>query len=177
MEQFNALDSNIPTAFERHFSAGHVELLTSAATHGYMPLLLEDSSIHAQVRAGLNTSQRILGMKPAGFWLPEGAYRPAGNWTPAIPWGSRNGRVGVERLVGQEGITHFFVDSQLIGSGEPAIHEPVLVKDALDGDSSVTAFARDAEICQHVWCKFVGYPANGVYLEFHKRHSPRRGLR
>jgi 1,4-alpha-glucan branching enzyme len=115
-------------------------------------------------------------VKPTGMWLPEGAYRPAGSWTPAIPWGSHNGRVGIERLVGQEGITHFFVDSQLI-NGEPSIHEPVLVKDSFNGVSPVTAFARDADICKHVWCKFVGYPANSVYLEFHKRHSPRRGLR
>jgi 1,4-alpha-glucan branching enzyme len=175
-QQFNDIDCNIPIAFERRFRAGQIELLTSAATHGYMPLLLEDSSIHAQVRAGLNTSQRILGVKPTGMWLPEGAYRPAGSWTPAIPWGSHNGRVGIERLVGQEGITHFFVDSQLI-NGEPSIHEPVLVKDSFNGVSPVTAFARDADICKHVWCKFVGYPANSVYLEFHKRHSPRRGLR
>ena len=176
-EQFDEIDYDIPGAFQKHCAAGHIELLTSAATHGYLPLLLEDSSIHAQVRAGLNTSQRILGMKPTGMWLPEGAYRPAGNWTPAIPWGSHNGRVGVERLVGQESITHFFVDSQLINSPEPSIHEPILVRDGFNGDSSVTAFARDAEICQHVWCKFMGYPAHSVYLEFHKRYSQRRGLR
>jgi 1,4-alpha-glucan branching enzyme len=178
-QQFSDIDCDIPAAFKRRFRQGQVELLTSAATHGYMPLLLEDSSIHAQVRAGLNTSQRILGIKPTGMWLPEGAYRPAGNWTPPIPWGDHNGRVGIERLVGGEGITHFFVDSQLIsnGNGETSIHETVLVKDAFNGDSPVTAFARDAEICQHVWCKFVGYPANSVYLEFHKRHGQRRGLR
>ncbi len=32
-------------------------------------------------------------------------------------------------------------------------------------------------ICKQVWCGFVGYPADGVYLEFHKRQGPRRGLR
>ncbi|MGA2094053.1 MAG: 1,4-alpha-glucan branching protein domain-containing protein [Sedimentisphaerales bacterium] len=178
-EQFSDIDCNIPAAFEKRFRQGQVELLTSAATHGYMPLLLEDSSIHAQVRAGLHTSQRILGIKPTGMWLPEGAYRPAGNWTPPIAWGNSGSRAGIERLVGQEGITHFFVDSHLIsnGNGETSIHEPILVKDGLNGDSPVTAFARDAEICQHVWCKFVGYPANAVYLEFHKRHGERRGLR
>jgi len=70
-EQFSDIDCNIPAAFEKRFRQGQVELLTSAATHGYMPLLLEDSSIHAQVRAGLHTSQRILGIKPTGMWLPK----------------------------------------------------------------------------------------------------------
>jgi len=34
-----------------------VEILTSAATHGYLPLLYEDASIRAQVRAGMATSE------------------------------------------------------------------------------------------------------------------------
>lgn len=176
-EQFNALDCDIPAAFAKRCRDGHIELLTSAATHGYLPLLLEDSSVHSQIRAGLNTSRRILGMKPTGMWLPEGAYRPAGNWAPAIAWGPNNARPGIERLVGQEGITHFFVDSQLISTSEPSIHELVQVRDSFNGDSPVTAFARDPEICQHVWCKFTGYPAHSTYLEFHKRLSRRRGLR
>jgi 1,4-alpha-glucan branching enzyme len=178
-EQFEDIDSNIPAAFEERSRAGLVELLTSAATHGYIPLLLEDSSIHAQVRAGLNTSERILGFRPRGMWLPEGAYRPGGNWTPAIPWGAANWRIGIEHLVGDEGVTHFFVDSHLVEgrNGNASVHQPVWVKDDYTQSSPVAAFARDTHICQQVWCKFVGYPANGVYLEFHKRHSPRRGLR
>jgi 1,4-alpha-glucan branching enzyme len=36
---------------------------------------------------------------------------------------------------------------------------------------------RDPEICQQVWSGFVGYPADGTYLEFHKKHGERRGLR
>jgi 1,4-alpha-glucan branching enzyme len=178
-KQFNDIDCNIPAAFEQRSRDGLVELLTSAATHGYMPLLLEDSSIHAQVRAGLNTSERILGFRPKGMWLPEGAYRPGGNWTPAIPWDAPNRRTGIERLIGDEGVTHFFVDSHLVenGNGEASIHEPIWVKDEYCQASPVAAFARDPHICKQVWCKFVGYPANGVYLEFHKRYSERRGLR
>jgi 1,4-alpha-glucan branching enzyme len=178
-EQFDDIGGDIPGAFEKRSWAGLVELLTSAATHGYMPLLLEDSSIHAQVRAGVNSSQRILGLRPTGMWLPEGAYRPGGNWTPAIPWGEQNHRTGIERFVGDEGVTHFFVDSNLVenGNGSDSVHEPVWVKGGQNGNSPVAAFARDPHICQQVWCKFVGYPANSVYLEFHKRHGEKRGLR
>jgi 1,4-alpha-glucan branching enzyme len=37
--------------------------------------------------------------------------------------------------------------------------------------------ARDPRICEQVWSGAIGYPANGVYLEFHKKHGQRRGLR
>ena len=75
-EQFKRIGCDIPAAFKGLASEGSVELLTSAATHGYMPLLLEDSSIRAQVRAGLSSSQRILGIKPEGIWFPEALTDP-----------------------------------------------------------------------------------------------------
>lgn len=176
-EQFSTMKCDIPAAFGRLHSAGYVELLTSAATHGYMPLLLEDSSIHAQLRAGLNSSQRILGFRPEGMWLPEGAYRPAGHWKPAVPWGSTNSRAGIERLIGEEGITHFFVDSHLLEGGGVSVHQPIRIKGDDKGNPPVSVFARDPYICRQVWCGYVGYPGDGVYLEFHKRHGARRGLR
>jgi 1,4-alpha-glucan branching enzyme len=41
----------------------------------------------------------------------------------------------------------------------------------------VTAFARDPRICEQVWSGAIGYPADGAYLEFHKKWGARRGLR
>jgi len=179
--QFARIGLDIPAAFTKWAGTGAVELLTSAATHGYMPLLLEDSSIHAQLRAGLDASRRILGCDPEGIWLPEGAYRPAGRWKPAIEWGCPDRRKGIDELVAAEGLRHFFVDDHMFANtgpdGGPSVHQPVWV----DGNGGLTpslaAFARDPYICRQVWCGLTGYPADGVYLEFHKRHGPRRGLR
>ncbi len=177
-EQFNDIDGNIPAAFKKHSQAGHIELLTSAATHGYMPLLLEDSSIYAQLRAGMNSSQRILGFKPKGIWLPEGAYRPEGNWSPVIPWGDSKWRSGIERFVADEGLSHFYVDNHLLnGNSRSPFNEAIWVKNGQGQNSNVAALVRNPQICQLVWCKFVGYPAHDAYLEFHKRHSSWRGLR
>ena len=176
-QQFSKIHEDIPGAFKKHALAGRVELLTSAATHGYMPLLLEDSSIRSQLRAGLAASERVLGFRPGGIWLPEGAYRPAGPWNPAASWGGTRSRAGLERLVAEEGLTHFFVDSHLIDGGSSPVHEPVWIQGDYRNGSPTAAFARDLHICKQVWCGFVGYPANGTYLEFHKRYSPRRGLR
>ncbi len=185
-EQFEALGRDIPKAFGKQAEEGFIEILTSGATHGYLPLLLEDSSIHAQVRAGIDTSQRILGRRPQGMWLPEGAYRPSGPWSPGVAWGAPDHRVGIERFLTDEGLTHFFVESHLVENSHvhdnghhagASVQEPVWV--AGDGSDSPTpaAFARDPHICKQVWCGFVGYPADGTYLEFHKRYGQRRGLR
>ncbi len=185
-QQFEALDRDIPKAFAQQAEEGFIEILTSGATHGYLPLLLEDSSIHAQVRAGIESSQRILGRRPQGIWLPEGAYRPSGRWVPGTSWGAPDQRIGIEQFLAAEGLTHFFVESHLVESSHAhnnghlagaSVQEPVWVTSHGSNSATVAAFARDPHICKQVWCGFVGYPADGTYLEFHKRHGPRRGLR
>src|SRR6185295_8540953 len=85
-QQFLEIGRDIPRAYGERAKAGRFEILTSNATHGYMPLLLEDATIRAQIRAGLATSKRILGFAPKGMWLPECAYRPHGKWTPPVSW-------------------------------------------------------------------------------------------
>ena len=202
-QQFHAMGRDIPKAYAQKAKQGHIEILTSAATHGYFPLLLEDATIRAQMRAGLASSERILGFRPRGMWLPECAYRPQGWWTPGITWGGPRNRVGVEHLVADEGITHFFLEHHLVESSRsewvnnggnwhkvdwneaekyPArgwrnVHET----HGLNSDGSdmarVTVLARAPQICESVWSGAVGYPADGVYLEFHRKWGERRGLR
>jgi len=199
---FERLGRDIPAAFAERAGRGWIEILTSCATHAYLPLLLEDSSVRAQLRAGAATSQRVLGRRPTGIWLPENAYRPTGPWRPAIDWGGARDRPGTDRVLTEEGFTHFFVEHRLIeqcrsewvrdgpwrrvdgglaerdpARGWRSVHEPVGV--AGDGDPSAgpVAFARDPRICEQVWSGAVGYPADGVYLEFHKKHGEKRGLR
>ena len=179
-EQFDRIGRDIPKAFAKQMERGLIQILTSSATHAYLPLLLEDSCVRAQVRAGISSSERILGLRPRGIWLPEGAYRPGGSWSAPIPWGSKNGRIGIDQIISDEDLSHFFVESHLLGKGGTPAGcglEPVLVNTNGNGNRPPAAFARDAEICRQVWCGFVGYPADGVYLEFHKKHGSRQGLR
>jgi 1,4-alpha-glucan branching enzyme len=180
-EQFDRIERNIAKAFAEQMDRGLIQILTSSATHAYLPLLLEDSCVRAQVRAGVSSSQRILGLRPMGIWLPEGGYRPGGPWRPAIPWGVNNGRLGIDQIIADENLSHFFVENHLLekfeNPPEAAVREPFFVNNNGNGSIQTVAFARDPEICKQVWCGFVGYPADGLYLEFHKRHSQRRGLR
>ncbi len=203
LEQFNSIDRNIPKAFADRARAGYVEVLTSNATHAYMPLLLEDSCIRAQIRAGLDSSERHLGFRPGGMWLPECAYRPGGGWDPPISWGRREGRIGIEHLIGDENIHHFFVEHHLIersnseqvfnngqwwkigwdegqkypSRGWRSVHEAHGVNSDGTGLARAFALARDPQVCQQVWSGAIGYPAAGEYLEFHKKWGPKRGLR
>jgi len=200
--QFADMGRDIPAAFAACAGRGVVEILTSSATHAYLPLLYEDSSVHAQLRAGAFTSQRVLGSRPRGVWLPECAYRPPGPWYAPIPWGQPRNRPGTEHFVSPLGLTHFFVESQLFehsrsewvdnggwrkvsweeadkypDRGWRSVQEPVRVASDGADPGAVSAFARDPSICEKVWSGDVGYPADGVYLEFHKRHGERRGLK
>lgn len=203
IEQFEKIKRNIPAAYAERAKLGYIEILTSCATHGYMPLLLEDASIRAQIRAGIATSERVLGFKPTGMWLPECAYRPSGPWSPPVNWGGKPNRIGIEHLVADEGITHFFVENHLIEGGRSEwlnqdnqwhkvgweesekyaargwrdVHEPHGVNSDGSGPHRVAAFARDPRICEKVWSGSIGYPAAGEYLEFHKKWGERRGLR
>jgi 1,4-alpha-glucan branching enzyme len=200
--QFARIGRDVPKAFAAHAERGAVEVLTSNATHAYMPLLLEDSSIRAQVRAGLASSERVLGFRPRGMWLPENGFRPVGPWSPPIPWGKSGTRPGIDDLVADEGIGHYFVEHHLVeqsrsewvrnghwrrvgwdeaardpGRGWRNVHEPFWVNNHGTEDRRTCVFARDPVICKQVWSGVIGYPANGVYLEFHKKHGEKRGLR
>lgn len=201
-EQFAGMDRDLPKAFAQRAQAGFIQILTSAATHAYLPLLYEDSSVRAQLRAGLASSHRLLGFKPTGMWLPECAYRGGGHWDSPIGWAGKDNRIALEHMISDETINHFFVENHLVESsrsewvrnGEwyrvgwdeaakyPArgwrdVHDAMLVNSDGMGPGRVAAFGRDARVCERVWSGSIGYPADGVYLEFHKRHGAKRGLR
>src|SRR5690606_25025719 len=74
LERFEQIKQDIPGQFAQRYREGHIQILTSNATHAYMPLLLNDQAIAAQMAAGTRTSERLLGFKPRGMWLPECAY-------------------------------------------------------------------------------------------------------
>ncbi|MBC8368191.1 DUF1957 domain-containing protein [bacterium] len=201
-EQFSRIDSDIPSAFGRLADRGLLEILSSSATHAFLPLLQEDSSIYAQMRAGAATSERILGFKPTGVWLPECAYRPPGPWRPAQSAKWRQDRPGIEHFIADAGANHFFVEDRLIEQsrsewvdnggwkkvdwdeapkypdrGWRSVQEPIRVASEGTRPGEVTAMARDTSICERVWSGDIGYPADGAYLEFHKKHGERSGLR
>ncbi|MGH2626294.1 MAG: hypothetical protein ACRDHY_06535, partial [Anaerolineales bacterium] len=87
-------------AFRDLEAAGHIEIATCAATHGYLPLLDDPSAVRFQVQTGIQSHERNFGRKPRSFWLPECAYEP-----------------GIERYLEEAGIKVFFVETHLVTGG------------------------------------------------------------
>ena len=189
-------DRDLVGAFRRLQEGGHVEVITSAATHGYLPLLGRDAAIEAQVAAGVSAYRRHFGRAPRGIWLPECAYRPAGRWTrpagPARAWD----RPGLEDVLARQSLRYFFVDTHLVAGGTPLgtygdRFEEQAASEARPptkaspneahvlvarGGKRVAVFARDPRSSVQVWSADYGYPGDGAYLEFHRKKG-KGGLR
>jgi 1,4-alpha-glucan branching enzyme len=205
-ERFEAIGGDLVAAFRRHAEAERIEILSSNATHGYHPLLLHDACGRAQVRAGLATSERHLGFRPSGVWIPECAYRPPGSFWPPAVHGLPRDVAGTGSLYAEEGVRFGFVDTHLVRNAQARATidggrvvpvdsaqagwdsmrawsnelEPhaVFERGGLLGSGSgpFTVLGRCPEVSEQVWSGRIGYPGDGRYLEFHKRHGL-RGLR
>ena len=179
---------------------GELEIITSAATHGYLPLLKRDESVEAQIKTGIEIYEKHFGREPAGFWLPECGYRPSYNWKPPIGHEDAYLRKGIEEILCENGIQYFFVDTHLIRGGK-AIGTYMDRFEALKflwkqfeseytpeeknrspyypyyvvspgKDRGAIAFGRDPATALQVWSGEHGYPGDFRYLEFHKKHFP-----
>jgi len=202
LEHFHRLNENIPAEFARLARAGQIQILTSHATHAYTPLLLDDRSIAAQLKAGVHTTRKHLNLTPTGVWLPECAYRPASPyWTPPVLGLPGRARQGTEQFLTDLGLDHFFVDTHMLhgavalgsvdasgaftpvdasgSSGMPRglvdAFGPVGVV-SRSVAPNVYAFVRHPRVSEPVWSGVVGYPGHGAYLEFHRKRGP-QGLR
>lgn len=100
------------SAFRGFQERGLIELITSAATHAYLPLLDCDASISAQVGQGVKTYRSFFGREPQGIWLPECGYRPF-----APPSGNSPERQGIESILADHGLGYFFLDGHHLSRG------------------------------------------------------------
>jgi 1,4-alpha-glucan branching enzyme len=100
-------------AFRQLQDEGYIEITTCAATHGYLPLMSNDSTIQAQLRTGVRSYERMFGRKPTGIWLPECAYRPA------YVTESGRRRPGVEHFLADNGLKVFFSETHTVTGGKP----------------------------------------------------------
>lgn len=119
-EQFKSLpDEDITAAFKALQDGGAIEIITCAATHGYLPLLGEDSCINAQIKTGAESYRTFFGKEPRGIWLPECAYRPAYFWKDPVGfYDEGKNRAGIEYFVGKHGLRFFFIDHHLLEGGK-----------------------------------------------------------
>jgi len=137
-------------AFASLQRAGHLEIITTCATHAFLPLFQEqEESVRAQVAVGVDHYRRAFGREAKGIWLPECGYFP-----------------GLERILAEHGVRFFFVDTHALTHGNPkpvyGVYAPVYT------ERGVAAFARDPESSQQVWSAVHGYPSDPEYREFYR---------
>jgi len=146
----NRYHRNLVLAFKRLQEVGLVEIIASAATHGYLPLLsVNTSAVRSQIRLGIEDYQRAFGGRPKGFWLPECGYYP-----------------GVDELLSEHDIDYTILETHGITRAETrpkyGVYAPICCP------SGVAAFGRDPESSKQVWSSMDGYPGDYDYREFYR---------
>jgi 1,4-alpha-glucan branching enzyme len=181
---------NLVAAFRQLQDEGNLDILTSAATHGYLPLMERDSTIYAQLKVGLETTRRHLGRLPRGIWLPECGYRPAfvqdGTYKP-----------GIEEFLSALNLGYFFTDTHVIIGGKlvgkvagdaigpygalpkrklvvrvderPEAKERTTMRPYYVHSANVAVYGRDERTGLQVWSAAHGYPGDFLYREFHRK--------
>ncbi|MGE5380112.1 MAG: 1,4-alpha-glucan branching protein domain-containing protein [Methylocystaceae bacterium] len=148
---------------------GIIEVLATAATHAYLPLIRDEQSLRLQIDMGLQTYQQCFGEAPRGFWLPECGYTES-----------------LDRILAERGISYFFVDSHGLEGGRPRgvssypqgqveVEETFAARTGLttyqvyraEGSPTVV-FGRNALLSYQVWSHEYGYPGDPMYREFHR---------
>lgn len=142
--------SDVAGAFGALRDAGTIELMTCAATHGFLPLLkTEPEAVRAQILIGQESFRRRFGGGAEGIWLPECGYYP-----------------GLEDTLEEAGLRYFVVESHglLHASARPrfGLRAPIACP------NGVAAFARDPESSRQVWSAEYGYPGDFDYREFYR---------
>jgi 1,4-alpha-glucan branching enzyme len=149
LRTYDAYHGDLVAGFRQLQNEGALEIITSGATHGFLPLMMRREARRAQIEVGKHNYRKHFGRNPRGIWLPECAFVP-----------------GVDELLADAGIRFFIVDAHAIMFGVPrprrAIYAPVITP------AGVAAFARDVTTGEKVWSSEVGYPGDPFYREFYR---------
>ncbi len=189
--------SSIVGALRRLQNDGAIEVMTCAATHGYLPLLGSDASVALQVLLARDNYRKHFGTDPHGIWLPECGYRPAYAWQTYLNvehFSIPHPRLGVEQVLARTGLLYFVTDEPLLRRAvplaivqedgtyappqptpaHPFARTPLEVYRVASGvetlAENVGIFTRDQRIALQVWSAELGYPGDPNYLDFHKKH-------
>lgn len=140
---------NLVNAYRGFQESGHIEIMCSAATHGFLPLMSNSCAVRAQVSLGVDIYLKYFGRRPLGIWLPECGYTPS-----------------IENVLRENGLEYFITESHGILYSDPkpvfGTNCPVVTPNGL------VAFGRDADSSKQVWSATEGYPGDFDYREFYR---------
>ncbi|UCC95003.1 MAG: DUF1957 domain-containing protein [Candidatus Omnitrophota bacterium] len=146
----NSYQRNLLAQFKKYQDQGSIEIITCAATHGFLPLLgIQSQIVKAQIRVGASSYRKFFGTNPKGIWLPECGYFE-----------------GLDTLLKEEGIKYFLLETHGILFARPrprfGVYSSYYTK------NKVAVFGRDHESSKSVWSSIEGYPGDYDYREYYR---------
>ena len=142
--------TDLLSAFKALQDTGKVEIITSAATHAFLPnISMYPQAVKAQIKVGLEHYRRNFGRRPKGMWLPECGFAP-----------------DFDVYMKESGIRFFFLETHGIIHGTPLPRYGVSAP--ISCPSGVVAFGRDVESSKQVWSSIEGYPGDFDYRDFYR---------
>jgi len=129
--------------------SGHIEIITTSATHAVLPLLTRPEALRAQLAVAAEDYHDRFNRKAAGFWLPECGY---------------DGRLS--SYLKLAGFNYTFMESHAVEAAGAAAHGGVYAP--YRTSNGLGLFARDAASSREVWSATHGYPGDPAYREFYR---------
>ena len=150
LESWKNCNGDLIERFDKLQKAEVIDILTCAATHGYLPLLRENpEAVRAQLKTAVREHSRLFTNAPLGIWLPECAYYE-----------------GLDEILAESELRYAVLDGHGLLNANPrpryGLYAPICTK------RGVAFFGRDSESTLPVWSARDGYPGNPNYREFHR---------
>lgn len=141
---------DLVSAFAELMHRGVLEIITCAATHGFLPLMENHpEAVRAQIFIARDQHRQIFGRDPVGIWLPECAYVAS-----------------LDRILQEANLRWFIVDAHGMMFGNPrpryAIYAPCFTP------AGPAVFGRDRDSSRQVWSAEEGYPGDPAYRDFYR---------
>ena len=135
-------------AFGALQEAGCLDVITTCATHGYLPVVRDPTARRAQI---------AVAMRAYRGWFAASARAVV----------ARGGYAdGVDGLLAEHDLRYFFTDAHGLLYARP--RPPLRAARADFTPAGVAAFARDLDSSRSVWSATEGYPADPVYRDFYR---------
>lgn len=146
----NLYQTNILGGFRHFHTKGNLELITTTATHAFLPMYREfPQMIRSQLQVAIENHYRLFDALPEGIWLPECGYYP-----------------GLEVLLKSYSLKYFFSSTHGILYADECpdygVYAPIQTA------NNIAVFGRDRAACDAIWSKDHGFPGYPEYRDFYR---------
>ncbi len=143
-------EKDLLKAYDFYHKKGRLELMTTAATHAFLPFLASNSeALQAQIELALSTHRSYFGKNPSGFWLPELGWFP-----------------GADSLLRSYNFSYTIVDTHGLIFAEPCPENGTFAP--VKTPEGLAVFARDLFASREIWDSKTGFPSDPIYRDYYR---------